>query len=317
MNNYAPIVLFAYNRPWHTRKVLEALAQNVEAKDSILYAFCDGAKEGAIQDEVLKIAAVRKLIEKENRFKKVVIKIQEKNKGLANSVIDGVTEVVNVYEKVIVLEDDIVVGKYFLKFMNEGLNIYEKEEHVFGITGFKYPSLSKIKVSTYFLPIASSWSYATWANRWDKVNFNGSELLKVIKQNRLKSKMNFGNYKFYEMLENQIEGKNDSWAIRFYASMFLADCFFLFPNNSLVENIGFDNSGSHCGTDDYFGNIEVTNEMVQVNKLTNSLNSEVVNLVKESFKLKNSDNVPVRVWSLKKSKLIKTGKSIIKKILGK
>lgn len=313
----APIILFVYNRPWHTEQTLEALMENKHANQSTLYIYSDGPKNEASEESLKSIKEVRIVIRKKYWCKEVIIIEREENLGLANSVIQGVTEVIDRYGKVIVLEDDIVTSKYFLKFMNDSLNIYEKEEHVFGVSGYKYPSTSKIKENTYFLPISSSWSYATWADRWKKVNFNGSELLEVINKNRLKANMNFGNYKFYEILEDQIAGKNDSWAVRFYASMLLANRFFLFPNSSLVENIGFDNSGTNCGKDDYFSSVKISNEIVTVKKLANSLNKNVVNLVSQSFKLRNTDNISKLGWDFKKRKLIKTGKLIVKRLLGK
>lgn len=315
--NLAPIILFVYNRPWHTKQTLEALMQNELADVSTLYIFCDGPKPDASEGNLNYIKEVRAVIREKQWCKEVIIVERLENLGLANSVIQGVTEVIEKHRNVIVLEDDIVTGTYFLKFMNDGLNIYEKEEKVFGISGYKYPSISEIKEKTYFLPIGSSWGYATWANRWNKVNFNGRELLDTIDRNNLKNKMNFGEYQFYQMLKDQIEGRNDSWAIRFYSSMFLMNGFFLYPNISLVENIGFDNSGIHCGKDDYFSNFKITNEKVPVIKLSNSLNKKVVNLVRQSFKLRNVNKIAEIGWNLKKRNLIKSGKSIIKKLFGK
>ncbi len=282
----APIILFVYNRPWHTEQCLEALTHNVLADLSTLYVYCDGPKNNASEEDLKKIKKVRQVIRKKEWCNEVIILERNENLGLANSVIKGVSEVIEKHGKVIVLEDDIVTGKYFLKFMNESLEIYQHEEKVFGISGYKYPSKGKIEDSTYFLPISCSWSYATWLNRWRKVNFNENELLEFIQVSRKKYKMNFGGFPFYEMLEDQLASKVDSWAIRFYASMFLAKGLFLYPNRTLVENIGFDNSGQHCDADDYFKIIKNRDEKIKISKLKIKLKRKNVNLIRKNFELK-------------------------------
>jgi len=284
--NLAPVILFVYNRPWHTEQTLEALMLNELADQSTLYIYCDGPKDHASDESLKNIKEVRTVIRKKNWCKEVIIRERTKNFGLAESVIKGVSDVIEKHGRVIVLEDDIVTGKYFLKFMNDGLNIYENEPQVFGVSGYKFPSIKEVKEPTYFLPISSSWSYATWSDRWNKVNFNGNLLLKKIDENKLNEKLDFGGYPFYSMLKDQIKGKNDSWAVRFYASMLLDGAYFLFPQMSLIENIGFDNSGTHCGTDDYFSNVKISNEKIKVNKKNVKLNNRIVLNFRKSFKLR-------------------------------
>ena len=178
--NLAPIILFTYNRPIHTEKVLNALKSNNLADQSLLYIFCDGPKQKAPIYEQEQIEAVRSVVKSKQWCKEVLMLERDKNLGLKNSVTSGVSEVIKKHGKVIVLEDDIVTGKYFLKFMNEGLNMYQNDTKVFGVSGFKYPTKNKIIQNTYFLPISSVWGYATWSDRWDKINFNGQELLEII-----------------------------------------------------------------------------------------------------------------------------------------
>lgn len=285
-NSLAPIILFVYNRPWHTEQCLEALNRNVLADLSILYIYCDGPKDNASEEDFKKINEVRQVIRKKEWCKEVIILERTKNLGLAGSVIKGVSEVIEKHGKVIVLEDDIVTGRYFLKFMNESLDIYQYEEKVFGVSGYTYPSQEQIEDSTYFLPISCSWSYATWLNRWRKVNFNENELFEIIQGSRNKNKMNFGGFPFYKMLEDQLASKVDSWAIRFYTSMFLAKGLFLYPNKALVENIGFDNSGQHCDTDDFFKIIKNRDEKIEILKSKIELKRKNVNLIRKSFELK-------------------------------
>src|SRR5690606_23763204 len=125
--------------------------------------------------------------------------------------------------------------------------------------------------------ISSSWSFGTWLNRWNKVNFDGSQLLRIIDDNNLVVKVDFGNNPFYKMLKDQISGANDSWAIRYYISMFLDSSFFLYPHKSLIENIGFDNSGTHCYSDDFYSTSAITQEEIKLKKLKIILDKKTVN----------------------------------------
>ncbi|MFN4762869.1 FkbM family methyltransferase [Gillisia sp. Q332] len=245
----APIILFVYNRPWHTEETLEALMNNELANQSTLYIYCDGPKADASEEYLNKIKEVRNLIRKKNWCKEVVIIERDSNLGLANSVIKGVSEVIERHGKVIVLEDDILTGKYFLKFMNDGLEIYENDELVYGVSGYCFPHSKKNQEKTYFLPIMSSWGYGTWKNRWNKINFSGEELLNEVVSEKLVNQLDFGEIQFYRMLQDQVSGKNDSWAVRFYVSMYLNNGVFLYPNSALLKNIGFDGSGVHCTFD--------------------------------------------------------------------
>ena len=290
--NLAPIILFVYNRPWHTKKTLEALMQNNLADQSTLYIYCDGAKRDAKQQDIAKIQEIRKIVKSRKWCKEVCIIEREENIGLANSVIQGVTEVIEKHGSVIVLEDDIITGTSFLKYMNDGFKLHKDEQQVFGVTGYKYPTIKEISEPAYFLPISSSWSYATWLDRWNKVNFNGSSLIQEINKNKLKDKMNFGGYPFYQMLQNQIKGNIDSWAIRFYASMFLQESYFMYPNKSLVQNIGFDNSGTHCNEEASFKEVELYNHNLLVLKKQVNLNQKIIKNVKKSFELRFQKNKP-------------------------
>lgn len=280
----APVILFVYNRPWHTRQVLESLKANVLASESKLYIFSDGPKIDAKLEDMNKIQEVRNLIREEKWCGEIEIIERFENLGLATSVIKGVTEVIHIHDRVIVLEDDIVTSKYFLKFMNKALEVYRKSEKVFGISGYKYPTINEVKEETFFLPISCSWSFATWKESWVKVNFNGNELLNKIELKHLKKKLDFGGNSFYNMLKDQIAGKNDSWAIRFYVSMFLEKAYFLYPNKSLVTNIGFDNSGVHCGLDNFYSKSLMTNQEIKVLKKKIKLNNKIINSTSNRFK---------------------------------
>ena len=249
-NTLAPIILFVYNRPWHTKQTLDALAKNELAKESVLYIYADGAKANATEEDLQKIKEVREVISTFKGCKEIHIIVREKNWGLADNVIDGVTKIVNQYEKIIVLEDDIVVSSYFLEFMNKGLDLYENNDKVYGISGYLFFPNSQLP-STFFLPIGSSWGWATWKRAWDAFESNAEKLLQKIQDESLEKQFNFGSYPYLEMLQNQVNGIVNSWAIRFQASIFIRKGYFLYPNQSIVKNIGMDNSGTHCKEDVY------------------------------------------------------------------
>lgn len=282
----SPIVLFVYNRPWHTEQTLIALKNNVYAKESKLFIFCDGKKENVTIEEIQNINKVREIVRNDQWCKEVTIIERENNLGLADSIISGVTQIVNKYGKVIVLEDDIVTGKYFLNFMNASLNLYESDKNVFGVSGYKYPTLRYIKDSTFFLPISCSWSYATWKDRWNKVNFIGKELLDIVDNQNLSLEINFSGYNYYQMLKDQVAGKNNSWAIRFYVSMFLNKSYFLFPHISLVENIGFnDKYATHTKGKSHFELVKKSDSFIEMNKIDITIDTKIAH----SVQLKNVD----------------------------
>ena len=148
MSRYiAPIVLFVYNRPYHTKRTIEALQDNTLAKDSELFIFSDAPKSKTSIDDVL---AVREIIKEVDGFKKVTVVQRDTNWGLANSIVDGVTDIVNRYGKVIVVEDDMITAKCFLEYMNDSLDKYADAKNVFSISGFTYEDSDTIE-STYFV----------------------------------------------------------------------------------------------------------------------------------------------------------------------
>lgn len=244
---YAPIIVFVYNRPEHTRRTLKLLSQNYLASESDVFIFADGAKENASEDNLKKLNDTRKVIREEYDFKSVTITEAEKNKGLAPSVIAGVTDIVNRFGKCIVVEDDLDTSPYFLQYMNDALEVYKDTENVACIHGYVEPHTKQLP-ETFFLKGADCWGWATWKRAWDKFNPNGQELLDEIHHRKCERHFNFNNtYDYVGMLEDQIAGKNSSWAIRWLASAYLNGMYCLYPNETLVLNVGFDGSGTHCG----------------------------------------------------------------------
>lgn len=241
--SFAPIALFVYKRPEHTRKTLEALMRCSEFEQSELYVFCDGAKR--LEDQELvddTRAVVRTLV----GYKAIVIEALE-NQGLADSIISGVTKLVNEFGTVIVLEDDLVVSSGFLNYVNQGLEKYRDEDQVMQISGYMFPGAEFIdRDEAMFLPFTVSWGWATWDRAWRYFDpdAKGWEVLKRNRQMRKRFNLD-GAYDYFSILESQFLGKCDSWAVRWYWSVFQRKGLVLFPAATYIQNIGFDGSGTH------------------------------------------------------------------------
>lgn len=244
MNTYAPILLFAYNRPDHLRHTLEALRQNPLAAESDLFIYSDAPKTEADREAV---ARVRQLVHAVTGFKRVTVVEREDNWGLARNIIDGVTAMTDRYGRVIVLEDDLLVAPHFLEFMNDALELYKDEPRVGHIQACDFtqdPSLP----DTFLILWTGSWGWATWQRAWRHFNPNGQQLLDELLRRRLTRRFDFdGRYGYTRMLRRQIAGQNNSWAIRWNASLFLDGILSLNVGRSLVQNMGFDGSGTNCG----------------------------------------------------------------------
>ena len=241
----APILLFVYNRPLHVRRSIESLLANELAKDSELYIFSDAAKDEMAQPNVNE---VRQFIHSIKGFKEIHYVERTENWGLARNIIDGVTTLVNQYGRVIVLEDDLIVAPYFLQFMNDALETYKDEENVCHIQACDFTK-DPIVPDTFLIKWTGSWGWATWKRAWKLFNPNGQELLDELIRRKQTYRFDFnGKYGYTRMLRNQIKGKNNSWAIRWNASLFLADKLSLNVGKSLIQNEGFDGSGTNCGS---------------------------------------------------------------------
>ena len=242
--SYAPILLFVYNRPEHVQQTVRALQANTLAAESDLFIYSDAAKDESGKDAVNE---VRTFIRQIKGFKTITLIEREKNWGLARSIIDGVTTQVNRYGKVIVLEDDLITAPHFLRFMNDALETYKDEPRVGHIQACDFtqdPSLP----DTFLIKWTGSWGWGTWARAWKYFNPDGQALLDELISRHLTYTFDFdGKYGYTRMLRRQIEGKNNSWAIRWNASLFLKDILSLNVGKSLVQNNGFDGSGTNCG----------------------------------------------------------------------
>ena len=273
---YAPIVLFVYNRAAHTEETVKALLKNKECTESELFIYSDSAKNPDQHDAV---ENVRNYIRSINGFKKVTIREQEVNRGLSASIIYGVTEIVNKFDRVIVLEDDLIVSPYFLDFMNRSLEKYESDDRIACIHGYIYPVDTELP-TVFFLKGADCWGWATWKRAWTIFEPDGKKLQRELQERNLQSEFDFdGSYPYYKMMEDQSNGLNQSWAVRWYASVFIKGMMTLYPGKSLVHNIGLDSSGTHCSDTDIYNTAVNMNRVAEV-----ETSVEVSQHAREAFK---------------------------------
>ncbi|QWD11260.1 glycosyltransferase family 2 protein [Polynucleobacter paneuropaeus] len=249
--NFAPIVLFVFNRPEHTQKTIESLAANSLADFSDLYIFCDGPRDDKDQEAVRKVKAY---IKKIKGFRSVKIKAQENNIGLANSVINGVEEVIQKYGRVIVVEDDLLLAQSFLSYMNKALDIYVNNSKVFSVGGYNPPILipKQFAFDSYLSYRCCTWGWGTWVDRWSKVDWLVKDFPEFINDNNKIKRFNRGGDDMSELLRLQILGKINSWGIRWDYAHFKNEAFCIRPTHSLACSSGNDGSGIHCGVTDKY-----------------------------------------------------------------
>lgn len=262
----APVIVFSYNRPNHLRQTLETLAKNDLAQESVLYIYCDGAKPSATEEQRQRIVENRNVAHSAEGFKEVFVVEAPHNKGLANSIIDGVTDVINEYGKVIVLEDDLLTSPFFLDYMNSALDFYEFRPGVMSISANR-PPMEELEIPTdypydVFVCLRSySTGWATWKNRWNQVDWSMDYLDELLKHPEQIEAFNRAGDDMTKMLLLQRHGKIDSWAIRFSFAHFKEHLVAILPCISYVDNIGFDGSGIHSGvntTNEYRNNLSLS-----------------------------------------------------------
>ncbi len=265
---FAPIILFVYNRPYHTEQTLKALSENVFAEQSRLFIFCDGPKKDATNEHIDNIQKVRSIVKSKKWCGNVSVIESDVNKGLSSSIIAGVTKVLDKYGKAIVLEDDLKTSPWFLKYMNEALTYYEDRKSVFSI-GACRPPLSKMQIPKdyeydVFVGLRSySWGWATWKDRWDQVDWSMDYMASFLTHPEQIKAFNRAGDDMTKLLRMQYEGSIDSWAMRFGFAHFFNHAIAILPCVSYVDNIGFDGTGTHCGkvpSLDYSGDIHFAPE---------------------------------------------------------
>lgn len=289
---YAPVALFVYNRPVHAKNLVDSLLNNKEAEESDLIIISDAPKHSGVTG----VSEVRQYIKNISGFKSVTIIERSENYGLAKNIIEGVTGLLIEHERLIVLEDDLVVSPYFLAYMNDALNLYADDEKVGSIHGYVYP-LKAALPETFFLRGGDCWGWATWKRAWSYFEPDGRKLLSEIKRNGLIRAFDLNNaYPYYRMLQKQVQGKNSSWAVRWHASLFLREMLTLYPGTSFVNNQGADDSGTHLKNTNVFDvsvaqsyngirKIEITESEAGRNSFTDFFFSIHSNPLKRIFRL--------------------------------
>ncbi len=261
----APIISFTYRRI--PNKLIDSLLKNKLAKDKELFIFSDGYKNETDKQDVLEVRRYLKTIE---GFKNITIYEADKNKGLANSIIDGVSQIINKYNKVIVLEDDLVVSNDFLDYMNEALKFYENDNRIWAISGYT-PNLKSFKNYPYdvYLSVrANSWGWATWKDRWDSIDWDIKDWQEFKKDKNAIDRFNLGGNDMFKMLELQMLGKIDSWAIRWCYNQYILNKYTVYPRKSKVINDGFsDSKGTHNSGKNDKWIVELSNEKINFKDL--------------------------------------------------
>jgi len=247
MYQLSPIVVFAYNRPHHLEQTLVALMENDLASESNLYIYCDGPKKSATAEQLTEIVKVRQVTRQRQWCKQVHIIESDQNKGLADSIIEGVTEIVNKYGRIIVLEDDIVTSTGFLKYMNDVLTFYQGNEKVMHVSAYMYPHKGTLPETFFFNVPYPGGGWATWQRAW--VNFNDDAFFfynYFDKQNQWSKFNKVGGKYLQKQLRANVDGELKTWFIKWHATLIMLNGFTLYPCQSLTNNIGFDETATNC-----------------------------------------------------------------------
>ncbi len=239
----APVAVFTYRRPDDTARLFASLLANAESRTSRVYVFSDGPKSDA--DAAL-VRRTREIVLAAGHPRLELIE-RPANIGLAANIIDGVTRVCAEHGRIVVLEDDLVVARTFLRYVNDGLDRYADDERVLHISGFQYPVELTTELDALFMPFISSWGWATWSRAWRLFDPRASRHREVLGSRAMRRRFDLnGCYTFSRQLRHYLAGRVNSWAIRWYLTVFLSGGLALFPRMSLVENHGFGPDGTNC-----------------------------------------------------------------------
>lgn len=247
----APVILFVYKRPEHTKQCVQALKHNIMAEHTDLYIFSDGPKTEKDAEAVNFVRNYIHTLETEGIFQKVSVVESEKNKGLAASIIAGVTQIINEYGRAIIVEDDLITSKDFLQFMNGALDYYADIPKVGSVSGHTYPVsyLDSYQKDIYLIRKGECWGWATWKDRWEKVDWSVASYPEYLKNRKMQKEFKRLEYGLDRMLKWQMKGKLDSWAVRWCYHLFREGLLTVYPSASRTKNIGIDGSGTHCQAD--------------------------------------------------------------------
>ena len=284
--DYAPVAMFVYNRADHFKETYEALAKCEEAKFTDLIIFSDGAKNEKATEAVESVRAFAKKIKEEKQFNTVEIIESPVNKGLAKSIIDGVTKVVNTYGRIIVLEDDCACSPHFLKYMNKCLDFFKTNKKIGAISGYapaiEFPKEYEADVFTAYR--SCSWSWGTWADRWGNVDWELNEFSDFCKNPSLIKKLNSNGNDRFMRLYRQTKGNGSSWSVRFGAHLVKNDWQTVYPRYSYIKNIGCDESGVHSKSEDADKMAVDLSKTIKEPKITNvEFNKQIQRTMKKNY----------------------------------
>jgi hypothetical protein len=285
--NISPIIIFTYNRLDHLDTLILSLKKNVLFAKSKVLVYSDGPKNEIDDDKIKKIRIYLKknLISNNSEIIERTI-----NLGLSKNVIGGITQAFETYDQLIILEDDLEVSPFFLNYMNDALNLYDSSENVASISGYMYPIDAKNFSNDYFfLKLVESWGWGTWKRAWNNFETDSVKLKQEIDERQLVKEFDLSSgISYYKMLKDNINGLNDSWAVRWYASTFLKNMKTLFPSKSFVTNIGMDNSGENCNYTTVYDTL-IVNEYKPLKKISSlelAADRKVVNVFFKKIKYK-------------------------------
>ncbi|MBX7093444.1 MAG: hypothetical protein K1X56_01900 [Flavobacteriales bacterium] len=301
MNSLAPVIVFAYKRPDLLEQTLVSLSGNAESANTELFIFCDGPKAQAGPAERAAIDQVKKIASSRNWCGKTQVIAAESNKGLATSVMEGVSMLLNTHESVIVVEDDVRLSKYFLRFMNDALNMYASSDRVLAVGSWNYFADGKIADDSFFLRYPDSIAWATWKRSWSKFRSDGAKAMEELQAKNLMQRFNGDRSISYfsDMLKKQCEGKVDSWAIRWTATAILEDMYSIYPSRSLSRHEGFGEGATHETNDrDYNATLGLAQEPIALKPISVEENLKAFGYWKKFLLANFSDTNGFSGWKL-------------------
>ena len=284
----APVIIFAFDRAVHLQRTIEALQKNIGADMTEVFVFVDVSDEPEHAVGVGEVRNYLSAFEKIHGFKSLHIEYANAHRGLANSVIYGVSKVIKKYGQAIVVEDDLVTSSDFLDYMNQALQYYKNEENIWSISGYSFPmkSLKMYPHDIFYSYRGCSWGWATWENRWDTVDWEVKNFSAFLMDKKWQKRFNRGGSDLTFLLCKQMEGERDSWAIRWCFSQSNQEKYTVYPCKSKVKNIGCDGTGTHCDVSDEY-NTNLYDDM----KPTEFEKIQLDRKVCREFYLKYSDTV--------------------------
>ncbi len=240
----APVLLFAFKRPHELRATVQALQANHLAPESDLYIFVDAARK---PEDAPKVAEVHRVLDGVSGFRNVYRDYAQANIGCADSIIRGVSQVLEQFPTAIIVEDDLITAPNFLDYMNQGLRTYADKPDVFSVSGYTmpFPHPADYRHEAYFIPRHSPWGWGTWADRWQAVDWDMTDYGAFIQDTSQQKEFKQGGSDLVGMLRDQMEGRADAWDIRFCYNRFKANALTVYPTVSKVQNIGFGKEATH------------------------------------------------------------------------